>query len=156
VAVTVLGERLAVAGLDGGIHLVDAGDPSRPFVIQTVETPGAAIDVAASDGRAYAVVDDAGLAVIDVRVRPVEFASICTPGRARALTAASGLLYIADGWSGLRVMNLRHPGPPVEVALIDQPRRSADRENCGEWESIFETPDGVEILRDCDAATELD
>ena len=52
--------------------------------------------------------------------------SIDTRGPAQQVEVVDGLAYLADGFSGLRIIDVSNPAAPLEVGHIDTPGRAED------------------------------
>ena len=105
-------------------------------------------------GRYACVADDeAGLRVIDVRdpCAPFEVGFLDTPGFAGMVVGCGESTYLADGSAGLRVIDAGTPESPAEVGSHLPPIRVPVTEKCGGLFSVDQTPDGVEIVQDCEA-----
>ncbi|MDM8521763.1 C13 family peptidase [Desulfococcaceae bacterium HSG8] len=115
-----------VADRDGGLQIIDIGNPENPVIIGSVETPGSAYGVTVSDGKAY-VADDGGLQVIDIGdpENPVIIGSVQTPGYALGVTVSDGKAYVACGgyeqWDGLQVIDIGDPENPVIIGSVETP-----------------------------------
>jgi len=59
--------------------------------------------------------------------------------------------YVADGSAGLRVIDVGTPESPAEVGSHLPPNRVPVTEDCGGLFYVDQTPNGVEIVQDCEA-----
>jgi hypothetical protein len=72
-------------------------------------------------------------------------------GIIRGLDLEDGYAYVAAGRAGLRVIDLSSPSEPVEVGSHLPPFRSLHVDDCRGLFYVDQTPDGVEIVQDCEA-----
>jgi hypothetical protein len=109
--------------------------------------------VSISGGYACVADDEAGLRVIDVGNphAPSEVGFLDTPGFAGMVVGCGESTYVADGSAGLRVIDAGTPESPTEVGSHLPPIRVPATEDCGGLFYVEETPDGVEIVQDCEA-----
>ncbi len=112
-----------VAMSELGLRVIDVSNPSAPTLLQTLETPGRAYDVAAAGTTVYVADGQSGLQVVDVANPrlPTLVANVETPGDARGLTLAGSSLYLADGEAGLQVLDIANPTLPRIVGSVDTP-----------------------------------
>ncbi len=95
---------------------------TTPSLVGPCDTPGDARGVALSSDDHYAYVADgnnSGLRVVDVDPSSPYFLTVIghcpTPGFARDVAVSGNYAYIADGWTGLRVVDVSNPNLPNEV-----------------------------------------
>jgi hypothetical protein len=67
---------LYVADGDAGVVIFDVVDPANPVEVNTVDTPGSAVDIYVENGWAYVADSSAGLQVLDVSVSGFGITSI--------------------------------------------------------------------------------
>jgi hypothetical protein len=112
-----LGERLLVSW-EGGLELLDAGNPaSPPALLDTLPTGGGrALDVTLAGGRAYVSLGQDGIAIFDVSRAPeaVLLGTLDTPGLASHAAAGGDTLFVADGSCGVRAVDVSDPRTPQE------------------------------------------
>jgi len=115
-AVDVVGNYAYVAGLGAGFYVIDASDPASPVLVGTYDTFGNAEDIVVQGDYAY-IADDAGLCIVDI-TDPYNPQGV---GYERIYSDAFGLdvegdyAYLANGFMGLRSINVSHPEYPLEV-----------------------------------------
>ncbi|MBI5535175.1 MAG: hypothetical protein HY898_20780 [Deltaproteobacteria bacterium] len=131
---TTADDRLAfLACGTGGVAEADLADHARPKVVRTLDVDGYVRDVAilneaagipkdkASPRRIAAAAGNAGLITVEFPAAgaPRILARLATTGEARALEVHDGIAYVADGAAGLRIVDVRDPGKPLEIGRFD-------------------------------------
>ena len=103
------GDFAYVAADEYGLWVVDIRDPAHPRLIGSIDTPGYAIDVAASNGKVY-VADRNSLQIIDVSnpASPAHLASVDV--RAESVTLVGSYAVVCDG--RLTVISMANPAAP--------------------------------------------
>lgn len=103
-----------VATGEGGLQVLNLGDPSLPMISTTLPTDGMAWDVALTNRRAYVATGEAGLMIADISssANPHRLGVLDTPGDARAVLASGATVYVADGTEGVQVVDVTDPLQP--------------------------------------------
>ncbi|MCP4345483.1 MAG: DUF1416 domain-containing protein [Desulfobacterales bacterium] len=123
--VTVIGDTAYVADGDGGLQVIDVGNPARPVKIGGADTPGYASDVAVRGNTAYVADGEGGLQVIDVSnpATPVKTGIAGTPSYARSVAVVGDTAYVACGnyyeWYGLQVIDVSNPASPLMIGAVE-------------------------------------
>lgn len=107
-----------LAELEAGTNPLD-GQPRGTGLLAAVETPGAAIDLTASNEFVAVADGTEGVAVFNVYngMPPLLVAQVDTPGNAKAIASDGTLLAVADGVEGMAVIDV---SSPVEARLVAQ------------------------------------
>lgn len=116
-SVAVQGDRAFVAG-SNGFRIVDLANPAAPVTLGSV--PGAATDVALSDGFACVIFKGSPrnfLSMIDCSDPSTPQVVASRPIGATAVAASDGFAYVTD--YGFRVFDIRDPINPQEIALYN-------------------------------------
>ncbi len=87
------------------------GVPAATGLLQSVQTPGTALDVAARNDVAVVAGGAAGVTVLNVSsgLNPVIVAQVDTPGDAKRVAFEGSLVAVADGAGGLSVVDVADP-----------------------------------------------
>ncbi len=87
------------------------GLPVATGILASVDTPGEAVDVCASDNVAVIADSQAGISVLNVfnDLNPTIVAQVDTPGDAQAVTCSTQRVVVADGSAGLAVIDVSDP-----------------------------------------------
>jgi hypothetical protein len=105
---------LYVADGAAGVTILDATDPANPTILNTVDTPGNAVDIYVESGLAYVADSGAGLQVLNVS-SPASASIIGTydtEGTAVKLDVVGSLAYLADTDWGLQIIDVSTPVAP--------------------------------------------
>lgn len=104
---------------EGGLGIVDVSDPSKPFRLGFVNTPGEPQNVAVSENLAYVADGESGLRIIDVSspYEPYEVSAYDTPGTAFDIKVMNGYIYLADGKGGFFVLRYLGNGDTEEFDI---------------------------------------
>ena len=115
--VFVTGGLAFVAGIVGGLRIVDVSDPSAPFEVGAMDTPDIAIGVFVSGELAFVADLRSGLRIVDVSdpTAPVEVGALDTPGNAHGVFVSGDLAFVAG------IVDVSDPTAPVEVGALDTP-----------------------------------
>ena len=112
-------------GIEDGVELQQATNPLDALdvaagLIATVDTPGTAFDVHASDEMILVADGLEGIAVFNVYagMNPTIIAQVDTPGFAQAVAYSNGVAAVADGDEGLAIIDVSDPADPFVVAQI--------------------------------------
>ncbi|MDM8521764.1 hypothetical protein QUF80_00170, partial [Desulfococcaceae bacterium HSG8] len=131
---------------DGGLQVIDIGDPENPVIIGSVVAPGRGVTV--SDGKAYVADWDGGLQVIDIGdpENPVIIGSVVTPGRARGVTVSDGKAYVADWGGGLQVIDIGDPENPSIIGSVWTPGDAYDVTVSGGKAYVADLDGGLQVI----------
>jgi hypothetical protein len=112
-----------VANGSFGLRIINVANPSSPYQIGLLDTPGNPWRLTSVGNYAYLADGYAGLRIIDVSVpsAPFEAGFYDTPGTATEVAVEGNLAYIADGESGVRIINVVDPANPYEVGYYTGP-----------------------------------
>ncbi|MBE7504396.1 MAG: Ig-like domain-containing protein [Verrucomicrobiales bacterium] len=102
------------------------GQPKATGLIASLDTPGTAVDVAASGNLALVADGAAGITVVDVSdpLRPFLFTQLDTAGHAGAVAFEGIRAAVADGPGGLVVLDLENPATPAIAFTVPLPGTS--------------------------------
>ncbi len=127
--VKVVGTYAYVAHDEGGLRVVDVSVPSQP--VQVGYCPAhvyygiyRGIDSAVDVMGNYAYIADMwGLQVVDISnpQAPVEVFDLTAESQTFDVLTVDHYLFVADGWAGLRIMDITIPAIPVLVGYYDTP-----------------------------------
>ncbi len=110
-------------GVDGVVKL-DVSDPAAPTILAELDTPGAAVAIAAAGATAYVADSSAGLRVLDLPSGGIatEIHAIDdTPGAVDAVTFADGFAYLVSA-NGIEVLDVADPAEPVLAGSWQRPQ----------------------------------
>lgn len=146
------GDRAFVADGPAGIAELDVADPAAPRLLRSADTPGEALGLALWGDHLLVADGNAGLRVHD-RATLEEVASLSTPGYAWDVVVRDGVAFLSDRWGGLRVLDLRDPRRPREIAARYQDEAVVfDVLLAGEHAWIAGGPAGLRVLDVSDPA----
>jgi len=96
--------------VDAGTDPLD-GLPARTGILNTVRTPGPALDVCAINDIAIVAQGNSGVALVNVvnGQNPIIIAQVDTPGFAQSVTCSGNLIAVADGAAGLAIIDVTDP-----------------------------------------------
>ena len=114
--VKAVGSVVYVAAGNGGLQVVDIGNPTLPRIIGSTATPAAAVAVGVGTGYAY-VGTGTSIQVIDIHTptHPFIVGSIATS--ASQLATANQMVYALDGRQ-LKIIDVATPTNPVQVGSL--------------------------------------
>ena len=126
--ITISGNYAYIAAMEGGLRVIDIGNPADPFEVGYYDTPSSAHAVDLSGGYAYVADFDAGLRVVDISdpSNPFEVGFYDTLGESRGVDVSGEYAYLADGGTGLRIISISNPYNPIEVGNYDTPGTAYD------------------------------
>ena len=118
-----VGGLIFVAAGGDGLHAIDVSSPGTPTLLDTLDTPGAALAVTVSGTHAYVADWSDGLRIVDISTPGTlsEDSFYDTPGSAEDVAVAGNYVLVADEARGLRVVDVSVPGAPVEEGAYDVP-----------------------------------
>ncbi|NKQ39791.1 MAG: hypothetical protein HF967_10110, partial [Methanosarcinales archaeon] len=123
-SVYISGNHAFVADWWSGLQIIDISNPSSPFIIGNVDTPGGANGVFISGNHAF-VADyrNSGLQIIDISnlSSPFIVGSVDTPGGARDVCISGNHAFVADAESGLQIIDISNLSSPTIVSSVDTP-----------------------------------
>jgi hypothetical protein len=134
--VAVSGSAAYVADGPGGLRIVDLADPGRPIEAGAVLDLHNITGVAVDGNLAYLAAADEGLVIVDVSdpTQPREIGRLFTGGFAFAvdIVPSSGRVLLADGWGGLRVIDVADGSHPTIESTLPSEGWSMDVELSGQ------------------------
>lgn len=112
------GPYLYVTDLSGGVRVFDLNDPDAPFFIGEIATDPNCQDLAIADGTLYAVNSNnsgSGLTLTDVTdpAAPIHLSAFNTTNGTMGLGLDGDLCVLANGFGGLRTVNVADPMMPT-------------------------------------------
>ncbi len=118
--VTVFGNYAFLTGEETGLHIVDIGAAK---LVNSIATPGTALECAVADGYAYLADGNGGLHVVDVASpESAKVISVLeTPDDVRDMDLSGSLVYSALGEAGLGVIDISTPGSEDFVNVVPTP-----------------------------------
>jgi hypothetical protein len=112
-------------GIEDGVELQQGTDALDALdvaagLIATVDTPGTAFDVHATDEMVLIADGFEGIAVFNAYsgMTPTIIAQVDTPGFAQAVAHSNGIAAVADGDEGLAIIDISEPAAPFIIAQI--------------------------------------
>jgi hypothetical protein len=117
------GSLAYVTAGDDGLLVIDASEPLTPTLVDTLDTPGSAMEVVLAGNQAYVADGTGGLRVIDIADpgNLAEDGSLPTPDSAMDVALLGEQALVACGERGLRVINVSAPASPAEKGAYDPP-----------------------------------
>lgn len=128
--VYITGNYAYVAGADaigggwwyGGVEMVDISDPANPtgYSFFASYWLRRTLRVHVAGGQAYLAGYDDGLLIVDV-TNPTHLTKTChyrIPSNANGLALSGQMLYLADGWQGVKTIDVTDPHNPVTVGAL--------------------------------------
>ncbi|TRO54718.1 hypothetical protein E2P64_08580, partial [Candidatus Bathyarchaeota archaeon] len=103
-----------------GLNILNITNPQAPTPVDTVNTPGFAMDVIVDGGLAFVADENSGIQIVDIS-NPYAasiIGSYDTPGEARKLALQGDTLFVADSANGLVVLDVTVPAHPVLIDTI--------------------------------------
>ncbi len=118
VAVQVAGKFAYVADESNGLKIIDVSDPASPTESGMVKLAGIK-SITVSGDLVYASNGD-DVFILDVsNPSSAGFKGMMqTPGQALSVAVSGSYAYVADGYKGLRIMDVSDPSSPKEVGFI--------------------------------------
>jgi hypothetical protein len=109
----------------GRLRVYDHSNPDRPNEAASLEFLGPINDVVVEGDHLY-LLDYAGFHVVEITdpAAPAKLASIQLADAALGMSVSGNTAYVADGFDGLRVIDVSVPASPVEIGLVDPGGRS--------------------------------
>jgi hypothetical protein len=115
--VTLLGDGFLLVSWDGGQETLDVSQPvPPPQVLDVLDLPSSALDMALDGDRAAVALGQEGVALLNLAdpLAPQTIGWLDTPGDGRGVALSGEVLYVADGVCGLRVFDVHDPTSPSE------------------------------------------
>ncbi len=108
-----------------GLRIISFDDPSNLVNVSFIETPNDAISVCLNDSLAF-VADGqgGGLQIINIKNKEFPFKIGEFPsasGYAHGVFYKNGNVFLADGYVGLRIIDVTNPTSPVQIGYYDTP-----------------------------------
>ncbi len=145
--VCVDGNYVYVACGSYGLNIFELSDPSSPFPVGWVDTPGSANDVAVSSGYAYVADGSGGLQIVNVN--PPETASIVgsvsTSVDAEGVAASSGHACIVGGLA-LDIIDVEPIGSAYVVNTVYMPQSAEGADVSGGYAYVANLSSGLQII----------
>lgn len=100
-----------------GLYIVNISNPTTP-TLETIYTSSSYNDVAAKDGYAYVIVNDA-LRILDVSEpsEPVEVSAVLI-NNASQVTLKEQYVYVIDGSNNLYIFDVSNPAAPIQTGYF--------------------------------------
>ena len=144
-----------VADRHGGVRILDIKNPSFVFETGYLENIGNIFDVYVLKNIAY-IVDNRGRVVVaDVKDPSAPF--VISSWTASNWTNFTGVelaeiesrlyAYVADGWEGIRVLDVSDALIPFEISHYDTPGEAVDVERVGNYLYVADGPAGLRVLQ---------
>jgi hypothetical protein len=110
------------AGHDGGVVAIDIANPTLPFLLGSIDTPGDTGGLALEHGTLY-VADgqDGGLRIIDVREprRPIELGAFDTNSDAGDVVVFAGFAFVSNGGTDVETCQMSQPHASSGLQVVD-------------------------------------
>ncbi len=112
-------DRYALVVNNTGLSIIDVTDPSAPFLVSEIATPGQALDVGIKDRFAVVADGDQGIVLIDITdlENPILTVTYDTEGTAEAISIDQAYIHTAAGINGIQVLGIVD-SEPVELTKI--------------------------------------
>jgi hypothetical protein len=106
-----------------GVIIIDISNYFNPTIIDSVDTPGYAMDAAISENTLYVADGDYGLQILDISdPSNTQFiGSFDTPGFASSVAITGDTVYVADGNFGIHIIDMSTPSKPKKSFSVDTP-----------------------------------
>lgn len=142
------GSHAYIAAGDGGLRVVDVGDPTQPREVSALNTLGEAEGLALDGSYAYVAVGEAGLKVVDISdpIHPTAVGSLDTSGYAVNVAVSGDHAYVADGKGGLRLVDVIDPAHPVDVGGLDAVETVFDVAVHGNYAYLADGDGGLRVI----------
>lgn len=118
-------------------------------LLSSIDIPGKVFDIALKDSFAYAVSWDAGSSLNVIyfpdRRNPILLGSFPTHD-SYGITINKSFGYIADGYAGLKIINLSNPSSPVLIGEYETPGTARDVKILDNYAFIADQTEGLQIL----------
>lgn len=110
-----------LAAANGGLHVVDTGDPETPQTVSHIDTEDEARDVLVRDGTAFIADHSNGLLIYDVAApeTPSLLGHVLTGDKAHHVFLYGNIAFIASGTEGLVLVDVADPTTPEIVGRLD-------------------------------------
>ncbi len=144
----VMGQRAFVAIDGNGLLVLNVSNPSQPFRIGGLDTPGRARGIRVAGNLAYVADDTAGLQVIDISdpSKPVRLGGYDTSGQARAVAVLGTTAFVADADQGLQLVDVSNPAQPVLLGTYDTSGNAEDVQIVGSTAFVADGTSGLQLL----------
>ncbi len=121
------GDYAYIAGVTGGLRIVDIADPANPVEVGFYDSPGRAYGIDKEDNLVYMANNNDGLWIFDVSdpTNPI-FVSQTDVGFAYSITVHNDIAYISGRWNGLRVIDVSDPENPYEISYVEATDQTLD------------------------------
>jgi hypothetical protein len=134
------GQRAFVSGWSGGVHIIDLSNPSDPQLLQIVDTPGYATNLALQDDLLLVADKAEGVFMIDVRDRKhaLPIGSWSTPVRVEQIAVAGDHLFVSNSPGGTMQLPLPQRLQNLEMVSRNELRADVANSDRGEYVYIYE------------------
>lgn len=105
------------ATAQGGLSILNIGNPTNAFWVGGYDTSGSALDVAITGNVACVADYNAGMQVIDVTdpSNPTRLGGYSNCDRVKGVAVSGNYAYLADGTNGLDIIDLSAPASPERI-----------------------------------------
>lgn len=119
----IVGQRAYLAADAGGLRIVDITTPTEASLLGFWDVPDVNVSDVAVEGTMAYVVDGTRLYGVNVAepVTPTNVMTWTTSGAAQGVAVLNGKVYVADGYSGLRIIDVTDLGAPEEIGHYNTP-----------------------------------
>jgi hypothetical protein len=146
-SVALAGDYAYVADWGGGLQILEVSDPAFPSESGFHETEQAAWAVAISGSRAFIAAENEFLAVdVTDPTATVELGSVGLWSTAASVALAGTRAYVADGFAGLRVLEIGVPASPVQIGALDTAGEALGVAVSGTRAYVADGADGLRIV----------
>ncbi|NOR49406.1 MAG: hypothetical protein GQ530_00035 [Desulfuromonadales bacterium] len=139
-AVLVDGQRAYISQGRGGVHVVDVSVPSQPELLQIIETPGFAKNMALYDNLLLVADGAKGVFMIDVndRDRALPIGSLPTPIRVSQIAVTEDGLIVSGHQGGTVKLALPQRLQNLQVISEDEMRADMERVEKGQYVYLYD------------------
>ncbi len=139
-AVLVNGQRAYISQGGGGVHVVDVSVPSQPELLQIIETPGFAKNMAFYDNLLLVADGTKGVFMIDVkeRDRALPIGSLPTPIRVSQIAVTEDGLIVSGHRGGTMKLPLPQRLQNLQVISGDEMRADMERVEKGQYVYLYD------------------
>lgn len=115
--ITVVGNRLYLAGENSAFCIMDISDPLHPVKIGPESTEFSALDIVVQGNYAYSVHHNFFVYDLSNPASPIEIGTLQTFGDAVDLEIVGNYAYLADSNNGLLIVDITEPSRPIQTGV---------------------------------------